>query len=110
MAYLPEDVALFLPFLSQSSVGTATTATSAVPVRGKVASTGRKRSFSENWLEHKPSSNVMSGDILQPVIKKKKTVTTPKPKHLRSCTVNRYCLEHQEEDSEGDLKTELYKV
>lgn len=83
----------------------------AIPVRGhKAAGGSRKRSFSENWLEHKPSSNVNSGDILQPVIKKKKTVTTPKPKHLRSAAVNRYCLEHQEEDSQGDLKTALYKV
>lgn len=87
---------------------TGSTAASVVPVRGK--SSTRKRSFSENWLEHKPSSNVNSGDLLQPVIKKKKTVATPKPKHLRDNAVNRYCLEHQEEDSEGALKTELYKV
>jgi len=71
---------------------------------------GRKRSFSENWLAHKPAGNVACGDILQPVMKKKKTVTNPKPRHLRSNTAKKYCLEHQEEDSEGDVKTALFKV
>ena len=71
---------------------------------------GRKRIFSENWLVHKPATNVACGDILQPVMKKKKTVTNPKPKHLRSNIANKYCLEHQEEGSEGDVKTDLFKV
>ena len=43
-------------------------------------------------------------------MKKKKTVSTPKPRHFHSQKVDRYCLQHQEEDSEGDVKTELYKV
>ena len=50
------------------------------------------------------------GDLLQPVLKKKKTVSIPRPRDLRSRDVDRYCLQHQEEDSEGDVKTELYKV
>ncbi len=101
------------PLLPQTSTPAAPTPSTEAPApgarghQGKVA--GRKRSFSENWLEHKPSSNVNSGDLLQPVIKKKKTVTTPKPKHLKS-SANRYCLEHQEDDSEGELNTKLFKV
>ncbi len=47
---------------------------------------------------------------MQPQMKKKKTVTTPKAKHLKAKQVDHYCLRHQEEDSEGDVKTELYKV
>ncbi len=70
----------------------------------------RKRSSPENWLAHKPASNVSCGDLLKPVMKKKKTVANPKPKHLRSNTAKKYCLEHQEEDSEGDVKTALFKV
>ena len=70
----------------------------------------RKRSLSENWLEHKPTTTVRSGDILQPQIKKKKTVSTPRPKDFRSKQVDRYCLQHQEEDSMGDVKTALFKV
>lgn len=70
----------------------------------------RKRSSPENWLAHKPASNVSCGDLLKPVMKKKKTVANPKPKHLRSNAAKKYCLEHQEEDSEGDVKTALFKV
>ena len=47
---------------------------------------------------------------MQPLMKKKKTVSTPKAKHLKSKQVEKYCLQHQEEDSEGDIKTEIYKV
>ena len=43
-------------------------------------------------------------------MKKKKTVSTPTPRDFHSQKVDKYCLQHQEEDSEGDVKTELYKV
>jgi kinesin family protein 23 len=75
------------------------------PVKGK----GRKRSASENWLEHVPSSTVENNGILQPQMKKKRTVSTPKPKDFHSKRLGRYCLQHQEEDSEGDIKTAIYK-
>ena len=42
-------------------------------VKGK----GRKRSASENWLEHALSSTLENGGILQPQMKKKCTVSTP---------------------------------
>ncbi|CAI7996758.1 Kinesin-like protein KIF23 [Geodia barretti] len=77
----------------------------APPIKGK----GRKRSASENWLEHVPSSTVENGGILQPQLKKKRTVSTPKPKDFQSKRVGRYVLQHQEEDSDGDIKTALYK-
>lgn len=70
----------------------------------------RKRSLSENWLEHKPTTTVNSGALLQPVYKKKKTVTNPQPRDLRDQQMNKYCLQHQEEDSQGAVKTSLYKV
>ncbi len=60
----------------------------------------------DSWIHLLPCA----GGVMQPQMKKKKTVTTPKTKHLRSKQVDRYCLQHQEEDSEGDVKTELYKV
>ena len=77
------------------------------PLKGK---NSRKRSLSENWLEHKPTTTVNSGDLLQPVYKKKKTVTNPQPKDLQDQQMNKYCLQHQEEDSQGAVKTSLYKV
>lgn len=80
-------------------------ASSHIPVRPK----GRKRSLSENWLEHKPHTTVDNVGLLQPQMKKKKTLAAPKAKHFKSKQVDKYCLQHQEEDSEGDVKTELYK-
>ena len=117
---------------------------------------GRKRSLSENWLEHKPATTVDNGErrelemrvwmsgqdkahyitwsifastiniyliaslinwlcsplgeILQPQLKKKKTLAAPKARDFRSRQVDKYCLQHQEEDSEGDVETKLYKV
>ena len=52
----------------------------------------------------------VSGDLLQPIMKKKRTVTNPKPKDLTSRQLDKYCLKHQEQDGEGGVHTELYKV
>lgn len=51
-------------------------------------SAARKRSLSENWLEHNPPDTVNNGDLLQPKYKKKKTVTNPKPKHFNKKKVH----------------------
>ena len=50
--------------------------------------------------------------VLQPQLKKKKTVQTPKLKHLREETggCSKYVLTHQEQDSQGEVETRLYKV
>lgn len=48
----------------------------------------RKRSLSENWLEHNPPDTVESGDLLQPRFKKKKTIVNPKAKHFKSKQVS----------------------
>ena len=65
-----------------------------------------------NFLSHDIHHIIyfLSGDLLQPNMKKKKTVVNPKPKHLTSRQVDKYCLKHQEQDSEGEVRTELYKV
>ena len=76
-----------------------------IPVR---STTHRKRSFSENWLDHRPAGSVDSGTVLQPMIKrKKKTVAAPKSRDLG--TAARYCLTHQQQDTDGELETQLYK-
>ena len=41
---------------------------------------------------------------------KKRTVTNPKPKDLTSRQLDKYCLKHQEQDAEGGVHTQLYKV
>jgi len=76
-----------------------------IPVR---SNSHRKRSFSENWLDHRPAGSVDSGTVLQPLIKRKKrTVATPKSKDLG--TAARYCLTHQQQDTDGEIQTQLYK-
>eukprot|EP00731_Ephydatia_muelleri_P017263 Em0010g361a len=49
------------------------------------------------------------GELLQPIMKKKKTVSTPTTKDLNNKQVDKYCLQHQEQDSDGDVKTKLFK-
>ena len=76
-----------------------------IPVRSH---SNRKRSFSENWLDHRPAGSVDSGTVLQPLIKrKKKTVAAPKSRDLD--TAARYCLTHQQQDNDGEIQTQLYK-
>ncbi|XP_065886124.1 kinesin-like protein KIF23 [Dysidea avara] len=76
-----------------------------IPVRSNAH---RKRSFSENWLDHRPTGSVESGTVLQPLIKRKKrTVAAPKSKDLGSA--GRYCLTHQQQDTDGEIQTQLYK-
>ena len=76
-----------------------------IPVR---STTHRKRSFSDNWLDHRPAGSVDSGTVLQPMIKrKKKTVAAPKSRDLG--TAARYCLTHQQQDTDGEIETQLYK-
>jgi kinesin family protein 23 len=69
---------------------------------------GRKRSISDNWLDHRPQTTLDGDTVLQPIIKKKKTVSTPKPKHFKD-KHSKYLLTHQEQDVKGRTKTQLYK-
>lgn len=76
-----------------------------IPIR---STSNRKRSFSENWLDHRPAGSVDSGTVLQPLMKrKKKTVAAPKSRDLG--TAARYCLTHQQQDTDGEIETQLYK-
>ena len=76
-----------------------------IPVR---SGSNRKRSFSENWLDHRPAGSVDSGTVLQPLMKrKKKTVAAPKSRDLG--TAARYCLTHQQQDTDGEIETQLFK-
>ncbi|XP_065833713.1 kinesin-like protein KIF23 isoform X2 [Oscarella lobularis] len=70
----------------------------------------RKRSFSADlWLEHKPHSHLSTDQVLQPRIKKKKTVNSPKIKDLKEGGCSKYVLAHQEQDSMGEVETHLFK-
>ncbi|XP_047453267.1 kinesin-like protein KIF23 isoform X2 [Mugil cephalus] len=61
----------------------------------------------EKWVDHKPSSNLDLGTVLQPVIPNSIQVSKPSEKALSKC--DRYVLTHQEVASDGEIQTKLIK-
>jgi kinesin family protein 23 len=60
------------------------------------------------WLDHKPVGTVDTGTILQPNIKRKKSVSKLEEKDTKEAS--KYVLTHQEMDSDDKLTTKLVKV
>jgi len=73
------------------------------PVVGK----HRRSKSTDFWLNHKPADTMSTDTIMQPCIKNKKTVKTPEVKDLK--VIPNYILTHQEEDSSGEIETQLIK-
>uniref|UniRef100_A0A1B6F0N8 Kinesin-like protein n=1 Tax=Cuerna arida TaxID=1464854 RepID=A0A1B6F0N8_9HEMI len=71
----------------------------------------RSRSVSDDrWLEHRPPAPVPLNTVMQPVIKKRKSITKlTDVKDLANPKTSKYCLMTQEQDSEGDMETHIYK-
>ncbi|KAM9826140.1 kinesin-like protein KIF23 isoform X5 [Syngnathus typhle] len=61
----------------------------------------------EKWVDHKPSSNVDLGTVMQPVIPNAIQVSSPSEKALSKC--HKYVLRHQELASDGEISTKLIK-
>lgn len=61
----------------------------------------------EKWVDHKPSSSLDLGTVLQPVIPNAIQVSAPSEKALSKC--DRYVLTHQEVASDGEIQTKLIK-
>ena len=59
-------------------------------------------------MDHKPSSSLDLGTVLQPVIPNAIQVSAPSEKALSKC--DRYVLTHQEVASDGEIQTKLIKV
>lgn len=59
-------------------------------------------------MDHKPSSSMDLGTVLQPVIPNSIQVSAPSEKALSKC--DRYVLTHQEVASDGEIQTKLIKV
>lgn len=71
----------------------------------------RSRSAGEIWLEHNVVKPVPLGTVLQPTMKKRKSITKlTKAKDVVSSKQNKYCLIAQETDSDGEVETKLYKA
>ena len=65
----------------------------------------------ELWLDHRPVPVVELGTVMQPNMKKRKSVTKlTDAKDVTNSKMSKYCLMTQEQDSSGELETRLYKV
>jgi len=69
----------------------------------------------ERWLDHRPQTNSSKflelQTIFQPNMPRRKSVSKlTDPKDVTDPHTNKYCLTTQEQDSEGELETKLYKV
>ncbi|XP_064471732.1 kinesin-like protein KIF23 isoform X2 [Ornithodoros turicata] len=67
-----------------------------------------KSSGGELWVDHRPPGNVELGTVMQPVMKKRKSVGKLDVKDVTK-RASKYVLTHQEQDASGDIETQLYK-
>ncbi|KAF6205323.1 hypothetical protein GE061_019493 [Apolygus lucorum] len=71
----------------------------------------RSRSVDNDvWLEHRPLHEVPTNTVMQPVLPKRKSVTQLTDSKDVTEKANKYCLLTQNQDSDGDLETRLYKA
>ena len=65
----------------------------------------------DKWLDHRPAIGTVPLDtVLQPIIKKRKSVTKLEEKDLLDDKTNKYIITTQNQLEEGDMETRLYKV
>ncbi|XP_068168906.1 kinesin-like protein KIF23 isoform X2 [Antennarius striatus] len=91
-----------IPAKRSASPSPIPTATPVRPLHRRSRSAG-----GEKWVDHKPSSSMDLGTVLQPVIPNAIQVSAPTEKTLSKC--DRYVLTHQEVASDGEIKTKLIK-
>ncbi|XP_049431000.1 kinesin-like protein KIF23 isoform X4 [Epinephelus fuscoguttatus] len=91
-----------LPAKRSASPSPVPTTTPVRPLHRRSRSAG-----GEKWVDHKPSSSVDLGTVLQPVIPNAIQVSAPSEKALSKC--DRYVLTHQEVASDGEIQTKLIK-
>ncbi|XP_059192027.1 kinesin-like protein KIF23 isoform X2 [Centropristis striata] len=91
-----------LPAKRSASPSPVPTATPVRPLHRRSRSAG-----GEKWVDHKPSSSLDLGTVLQPVIPNAIQVSAPSEKALSKC--DRYVLTHQEVASDGEIQTKLIK-
>ncbi|XP_041651551.1 kinesin-like protein KIF23 isoform X5 [Cheilinus undulatus] len=91
-----------LPAKRSASPSPGPTATPVRPLHRRSRSAG-----GEKWVDHKPTSSLDLGTVLQPVIPNAIQVSAPSEKALSKC--DRYVLTHQEIASDGEIETKLIK-
>ena len=71
----------------------------------------RSRSAGPIVIDHQPKNPVDTNTIMQPTnLKKKRSVTKLDKKDLEDPKCSNYALTTQEQDSEGDVETKIFKV
>lgn len=70
----------------------------------------RRSQSADRWVDHRPEVLVPIGTVLQPLMRRRRSITKlTSPKEITD-GVSKYCLTAQNLDSEGELETKLYKV
>ncbi|KAL3284690.1 hypothetical protein HHI36_018839 [Cryptolaemus montrouzieri] len=70
----------------------------------------RSRSAGEVWLEHNSIKPIPLGTVLQPCVKKRKSLTKlTKASDITNPKQSKYCLIAQDQDTEGEIETKVYK-
>ncbi|XP_031829559.1 kinesin-like protein KIF23 [Nomia melanderi] len=69
----------------------------------------RRSQSADRWIDHRPGALVPLGTVLQPLMRRRRSVTRlTDPKEITD-GASRYCLVAQEHDTDGELETKLYK-
>ncbi|XP_068617658.1 kinesin-like protein KIF23 [Battus philenor] len=78
-----------------------------------IANPRHRRSLSaegRGWIEHAPNKLVPMGTVLKPVMGNSKHVNKlTNVKDIANSKTSKYCLISQEQDTDGELETKLYK-
>ncbi|XP_058803765.1 kinesin-like protein KIF23 [Phymastichus coffea] len=69
----------------------------------------RRSQSADRWVDHRPEALVPIGTVLQPLMRRRRSINKlSSPKEITD-GASRYCLTAQNQDSEGELETKLYK-
>lgn len=70
----------------------------------------RRSQSADRWIDHRPGALVPLGTVLQPLMRRRRSVSRlTDPKEITD-GASRYCLVAQEHDTDGELETKLFKV
>jgi len=61
------------------------------------------------WVDHQPAQPVPLNTVMQPKLNKRKSVTKITEKDIINDKVSKYCLTTQNQDTDGELETKVYK-
>lgn len=105
---------LLTPFTSSGPHTSKRDDTPASSRRGvAIANPRHRRSLSADgrgWLEHAPSNRVPMGTVMKPSIVNSKVISKlTHVKDIANSKTSKYCLISQEQDTDGELETKLYK-